>query len=906
VYHCLNIIQVLQQLRTDSKTGLDKNEAAIRTEKYGHNQLPESNKESTLHKLLRQFTGSLILLLIAAAFISIIIGERLDAFVILVIVVLNGALGFLQEAHAERALESLKKISTEYTKVLRNSTISTIPIEDLVPGDIIIVESGDKVPADARILEAINFQVDESILTGESLPSQKTVDVINKENIAVGDMKNMIFKDTSVVVGRAKAVVVSTGINTEIGKIAKLLVGGENEKTPLAKELDLVGEKLTTFALIVIGAISILGFLSRNFTIKEIFLTSMSLAVAAIPEGLPAVITITLAIGVTRLAKKNAIIRKLPAVETIGATNYILTDKTGTLTKNQMAVTNILTEGKEYRVLVGRDNTCTYMNKENRIIDHSKTSSLGWFLKAAVLCNDSIISTSGSAGENELNIIGEPTENAFTELVHCSNLSVNNLRDSYERVYEIPFSSVNKKMIVVVKDPDNKDRLIVIAKGAAEVIQWMVTKDNEYVSDQNKKYASMGYRTLAFSYKNIKKAEFEKIKGMDNPEDELSVFHEFIGIAALKDPVREEVKDALYSARSAGIETIVVTGDHKLTAFNISKELELINSEDQIMDGSELGDIQGDELFNLLDKVKVFARVSPQQKLNIVEAVKNKGYIVAVTGDGVNDAPAIKSANIGISMGISGTDVSKEASDMVLQDDNYSTIVEAIKQGRIVYDNLVKFITFLISCNLSEIVVIAVVMSMAFFGAALPLPLLPIQILWINLVTDGLPALSLGLERGESDLMERPPRKQRSLLTRTRWIRMSYQALLISGATIFIFLYVMNKDMNITKELHIAIAQTSALTTLAMAQIFHAFNNRSERHSIFSKKLTQNVFLSVTAIFTILLQILIIYTDMGNKYLKTAPVPLDVLTLAIGLAIIPVIGTEVYKIISNKSVSGEA
>ena len=872
MYHTKSNAEIEKHMQTNIQTGLTNLQAEEHLQKFGPNKLEENNRNSALARFLAQFKDILVLVLLAAAAISYILGEKLDTYVILVIVILNAFMGFIQETKAEKAIEALKKLSSEKTKVLREGEVVLIAVEHVVPGDVIVLETGDKVPADLRLVETINLQISESLLTGESMPTKKDAEKILPENTLLGDRANCAFKDTTVVYGRGKAIVVATGKETEIGKISKMLKSETKEATPLSKELDKVGKRLSLAAGIIILLVFATNLL---FSVQELskqvytesLLTAVSLAVAAIPEGLPAVVTIILAVGVSRLAKNRSVIRRLQAVETLGSTNYILTDKTGTLTQNVMHVTNIFTNN-------------THLERHPSSAFDKSNSAVQALLIAGALCNDSKISFKSG----KLEYLGDPTETALVEVAHASGIDVQDLQKIYTRIYEIPFSSETKKMLVVLKNSNKPYELLVIAKGAPEIIGEMTTENTAVVLDIANGFAQEGLRNLAFSSKVISIQELEQAKAAQNPEDILSTYHRFLGVLAQKDPLRPEVKDALQMAKIAGVQTLMLTGDHKLTAINIAKELNLISSEQEALDGRELGDKSGAELEEILKTVKVFARVSPEQKLRIVQAIKSQDYIVAVTGDGVNDAPAIKASDIGISMGITGTDVSKEVSDMVLQDDNYATIVEAIKQGRIIYDNLIKFIKYLISCNMSEIFIVAGAVLMQ-----LPAPLLPIHILWINLVTDGFPALALGMEPEEADIMNRKPRdRKHGILTKERWLMMSFEAVLISAGTMAVFMYTKS-------HFPLAVAQTATMTALAFAQLANAYNNRSQIHSMFSSKLMPNKNLLVTAVITVLVQLGIIYSTFGNTYLKTAFLKPELIALAAIAALVPIVGVEFFK-----------
>ncbi len=701
----------------------------------------------------------------------------------------------------------------------------------------------------------------------------------------------MVFKDTSVTYGRARAVVTAIGVNTEVGKISTLLKEEESEQTPLQKEISKVGKNLSIAAILIIVVIFLTEIFLDGTELKLAFLSSVSLAVAAIPEGLPAVITIVLAVGVTRLAAKKAIIRKLPAVETLGATTHILTDKTGTLTQNRMVVTNIfLPASDEYKVEgEGYTPKGSFLNKSDIKIEPLEHKDLCDLLRFGALCNDATLSENTQKGKWE--IVGDITEGALLVAAQKADLFYKDLREKNKRIYEVPFSSDTKIMVTVHDIGESK--ALVIMKGAPEVV---VTKCSLSESEQSKLiknvdfFASEGLRSLGFASKEILKSKVEDLLKADDSnratlENALFLDLVFAGIMCQKDPLRLEVKDAVAQAQKAGITTVMVTGDHKLTAVSIAKELGIAKSEEDALTGEQLAELSQEEFERIVITKRVFARVSPEQKLKLVKAFKKARNIVAVTGDGVNDAPAIKAADIGISMGIEGTDVSKEASDMILQNDNYTTIVAAIQEGRIVFDNLIKFITYLISCNISEIIII-------FISAVLrdPLPLLPIHLLWINLVTDGFPSLALGMEPGEKDIMQRKPRDvSDGILNSRRWLTMA-----IEGVTMGVAVYAAFKVSNYYFGLDVA--RTVTFLALNLAQLVHSLNSRSEKKSLFSVGITENKFLLSVFLISIAAQFPVMYSVIGEKLFKAVDLSWNQLAIAFAAGIVPLAVVEALKV----------
>ncbi|MDD5133591.1 MAG: calcium-translocating P-type ATPase, SERCA-type [Candidatus Nanoarchaeia archaeon] len=810
--------EVLDVLNTDLTKGLTEKEASDRLEKYGLNSIKAKESKGPIKIFLSQFTNILVIILVVVALISLFIGRFSDFVLILVILLLNAILGFVQEYKAEKALKALKKLAAFKANIIRDGIKKTIDSEELVPGDIILIEQGSNIPADARLIEAINLKLDESILTGESLPVEKNTDKL-KSDIVVSDQKNMIFSSTTCVYGHAKAVVVETGMQTEIGKIAYSLKTIKETETPLQINI----KKLGTFISIAIVLICLITFcigyyIDRNLI--DTFLVATSLAVAAIPEGLPAIITITLALGLQRMLKRNSLIRKLNAVETLGSTTVIATDKTGTITKNEMTVKEIFINDELVKVTgEGYDIKGDFLYN-NRKIDIEELQPL---MQVAYSCNNADLEYKS----------GDPTELALLTAVAKSNLKIK----PYLRIKEIPFSNEKKFMATSHRI---KDREVYYFKGAPEKImefcsyyyingrtKWFGKEEREEILKTLNNMGSRALRVLAFAYSKT-----------DKPENLV-----FVGLMGMIDPPRPEVKDAIDLCERAGIKVIMITGDHKETAKAIAQQ---VGIKGKVITGEQLDKLSKKDFKSLIDDIAVYARVTPKHKLRIVEALQEKEHVVAMTGDGVNDAPALKAADIGIAVE-RGTDIAKQESDMILLDNNFASIVAAVKEGRGIYSNIKKFINYLLSCNLGEILTIFIATIIG-----LPLMLLPIQILWINLITDGLPALALGLEPIEKDIMTKPPRKKKeSIITKSNIINMSLIAILMAIGTLFIF-----KLYNYYYNLEYA--RTMAFSTLVMFQMFNAVNSRSES-SVFKAGLFTNKKLLYALGLSILLQLIIIY-----------------------------------------------
>lgn len=909
-WHIKSVKEIEEILDTSIKTGLTAEEAEKRIADYGYNELEEKKGRSPFKIFISQFNDFMIWILIAAAFISgVIIKEITDAIVILIILIINSILGFVQEFRAERALQALKELASPSALVIREGKEKRIHSKDLVPGDIIKLTAGDLVPADCRIIEQTNLQANESILTGESLPVSKTAAKLDKEKLLPGDKKNMLFSGTTIVKGRCIAVVTGTGHNTEIGKIASMVQETE-EQTPLQIELKTVGKIIGTICIVVSAIVFVSGVLKGN-SIAEMLLVSVALAVASIPEGLPAIVTISLALGVQQMAKNNAIVRRLSSVETLGSVTVICTDKTGTLTENKMVVRKIYTgldEITDYSNFMEKNNS---LNSGDRVLTYKNlkdSEALNLLLRDAVLCNDAYY-----INKETSQISGDPTEAALIELGTFFSIDKNELENDYPRIMEEPFDSERKMMTTIHqikhgdrgRDKNNGYKYILFSKGAPEVILKKCTRiikngkiekltesDRKKIIEINTSLASKAMRNLAFAYKYLDSLP---------PEDKVKEAEEdlvYLGVVGMIDPPRKEVYDAIEKCKKANIKIIMVTGDHKITARAIGEELGILGPGDRIIDGAEIDELTPEELEDQIEDIRIFARVSPSHKVDIVEALKKKNHIVAMTGDGINDAPSLKRADIGVAMGIVGTDVSKESSDMILADDNFATIVKAIRQGRVIYDNLKKFILFLLSCNISEVLLmfISIVVGDYIFyfitGEAgfLYIPLIPVQILWMNLITDGLPAMALGMDPPEKDIMDRKATKSKErILSGRRLLLIFWQGMILTFGALFIYftgpVFFNTHDLVHDTE----IFQTCVFTTLVLTQLLHTYNFRFENSGIFRKNIFENKYLNLAVVVSILLQVGIIYIPWLQDIFKTAPLNAYQWLFVIAGSVIPVL-----------------
>jgi Ca2+-transporting ATPase len=877
-------------LQSNLDRGLAERDARQRLAEHGPNELPEDPPVSALTLLLRQFTSVIIWVLIGAAVISGLLQEWVDAAAILAIVLLNALLGFIQEYQAEQSIAALKKLSIMMARVIREEMIRSIPARELVPGDLIQIEAGDRVPADSRVVYATGFQTQEASLTGESTPVAKSAEPIPQTEVPLGDRHNMLFMGTIVVSGKGRALVTATGAQTELGKIAALIhreTQAEQEETPLQRRLEQLGHTLLWLSLGIVTVVFLLGTL-RGIPAVTMFLTAVSLAVAAIPEGLPAVVTVTLALGVTRMVQRHALIRRLPAVETLGSTTVICSDKTGTLTKNEMTVTTLYQGGEIFTVTGEGYAPVGEIRSNSEPMTPALKPGLTTLLRASVLCNGAELRQESLIWQ----IVGDPTEGALLVVAAKVGLTKNHLEQENTWLGEVPFDSERKKMTVVRQTPSGS---VAFVKGAPDVLlrdcqAWLTREGKiepladairEEITAANQRFASQALRVLGVAMRPLDR--------IPDGYDAKSLEHDlvFLGLVGMKDPIRPEAKAAVEACRAAGIRTVMITGDHRDTAVAIAKELGIMEPGEQAISGAELNQLSDEELRDRVQAVAVYARVTAEHKLRVVHAWKQQGAVVAMTGDGVNDAPALKAADIGVAMGITGTDVTKEASDMVVMDDNFASIAAAVEEGRAIYDNIRKSVHYLLSCNISEILLMLLA---TLFG--LPLPLLPVQILWINLVTDGLPALALAVDPADAELMQRPPRPpQEQFLTRARLLKLFVEGTFIAVITLLVFLYCLyGMDLNLDR------ARTLTFTVMVLAQLFHALNNRSEDRSIFALGLWTNKPLLATVGLSVLLQVGIVSWPSVQSILKVAPFDPEHWFLAIGIGMLPLVAMEIWKV----------
>ncbi len=877
---------IVAQLETDQHRGLTAAQVAERQRRFGPNELEEEPTAPPWRIFLLQFANTMIVVLLVAAVVMVAIGESTDAVVIGAIVVLNALIGFFQEYRAEQAMAALRTMTAPSARVVRDGAESAVAATELVPGDVIVLEAGDIVAADARLVESPNLRVNEAALTGESVPVDKDDDSLpDGEGEVIGDRHNMVFKGTSVVYGRARGVVVATGMETSLGQIAGLLQTHQAPRTPLQKRLAVLGRWLAVAAIVICIVVFFAG-VARGEDVEVMFLTAVSLAVAAIPEALPAVVTIGLAMGAQRMIRHNALIRRLPAVETLGSVTVICTDKTGTLTEGRMLVERLWTADGTYGVTGSGYKPSGELLRDGVHEDVAPGSALASLLTAAALCNDAVL-VPPSDRDEEWAIVGDPTEGALLAASSKLGFDRERVNEHYPRTAEIPFDSERKRMVTIHRTDDPEVRLVA-AKGAVEAMIEAVTRiataggDLELTPGRHDEilaraadFAAAGYRVLAVAGRTVHDGDLSHVL---ESERDLVLY----GLAAMADPPRQESKTAVAACRTAGITPVMITGDHPATGRAIGGRLGIVDSADQVMTGSELAAEHAEGLADHVASVAVYARTSPEQKLDIVNAWKENGDIVAMTGDGVNDAPALRTADIGVAMGVAGTEVAKEAADMVLTDDNFASIVTAVGEGRRIYDNIRRFVRYTLTSNAGEIWVM-------FLGPfiGLPLPLQPVQILWINLVTDGFPGLALGVEPAEKDVMERPPRPPKeSIFAHGLWQQVIVIGLLMGFLTLAVGLWGEANDRP---------WQTMIFTTLALLQLGNALAVRSERQSLFRLGIFTNMYLLWTVLVTVAIQIVIIYWAPLQSLLKTEALSAQELAIVLVVSTGAFLGVEVEK-----------
>ncbi|MCE8425566.1 MAG: cation-translocating P-type ATPase [Candidatus Methanoperedens sp.] len=875
--HTMSIATSFEALNTKID-GLTTEEATKRLQEYGYNELEEAPKKNILSKFLYQFTSIMIFVLIAAAIIAALLGKWVDASAIATILILNAILGTVQEYRAEKAIDALRKMVVQVVRVVRDGKEQKIMAQEIVPGDIIVIEAGDRIPADSRLIEAYLLRTNEASLTGESLPVEKEVENILLENTSLSDRTNMIFTGTTVSNGRGRAIVTATGMNSEFGKIAQTIQETDMEETPLKEDIEKFGKQLAIIVVIGAGALFVFGVM-KGIPYVQMLLTSISLAVAVIPEGLPAVITIALAFGGKRMAAQNAIVRRLLAVETLGSTNVILTDKTGTLTKNEMTVRQIFTSDRFYEVTgAGYENNGNFL--ENGIkIEPQKQRELDFLLYNSALCNNSDLIYDEK--KKVWSTIGDPTEAALLVLAHKAGVRRSGLKKTMRFVGEIPFDPVRKKMTVIY---EKSGETIAFTKGAPEYVLQCCShiaiddkevlftdKERAKVMEAQRSMSENALRVIAFARRIIIDPEIS-----NNVEQDMT----FIGLAGIIDPPRKEVKEAVELCRSAGIEVAMITGDNELTARAVAREVGLLREGDLIVTGQELNKMSENQLGEKVESIRVYARVEPDQKLRIVSAWKAKGKIVAVTGDGVNDGPALKHADIGIAMGITGTDVAKEVSQMTLADDNFATIVKAVEEGRGIYENIRKCVFFIFPANIAEVLVVFFVILMGF-----PLPMTAIQILWVNLVMETIPAFSLAIDPIDREVMTRQPRFRNESLWKGGRVFLVDYSIILAAAALGIFLLMQN---DIVK------AQTMVFTTIVISGVFRAFNCRSLVNPV-NGKIFENRWLVLTVIFMFLLQVAVVSFPYFSEVLSVKSLDLIEWLMVIGVCAAGFVYIEIYK-----------
>ena len=894
-WHTLPLAEAFQRQQTDASKGLTQAEAARRLAKYGPNTLAQAHQRSTLAIFLAQFQSLIVALLVVATVIAFATGDNIEAVAILVVIVLNASIGFFTEWKAEQALSALQKQSVRIAHVIRGRTESEIPAAELVPGDLVVLAAGARVPADGRIIESARLQIEEAALTGESLPVTKTFEPLQDKDAALGDRLNMAFLGTTITAGRGKLLVTATGAQTEVGKIGSLIDEATTRATPLEQKLARLGRLLIVLVLALCAVIVLAGWLRGATDFWHMLEIGVSLAIAAVPEGLPAVATMTLALGMQRMARMRALVRRLPAVETLGSTTVICTDKTGTLTKNEMTVCVYVLDQRRVEVTgAGYEPKGTFQNGDNPV-DPRSDEHLSLALRIGMLCNDAKVERSNGSET----VLGDPTEAALIVVAEKAGMNQAALALDFPRINEVPFDSTSKRMVTIHRTPQGRTMAFIkgspgtsIAASIAQVRAAGATpftlEDRRFWEETNQKLAGAALRVLGLAYRELSEGYNEA----DFARDLI-----FVGLVGMSDPLRDEAKSAIATCREAGIRTVMITGDQQPTAAEIARQLGI----DRDLDGRPLRTVHGRELTDLdgtgwkraVADAAVFARVSPEHKLQIVEALQQQGHVVAMTGDGVNDAPALKKADIGIAMGIKGTEVAKENADMVITDDNFASIVGAVEQGRIIYGNIHRFLHYLLSCNFSEILTVFLALMIGW-----PLPLVALQILWLNLITDIFPAFALALEPSAPDVMKRPPRDPRESLLTLRFVGLIvWEGLLLTGVTLIAFAIGMHSHG--TEGEGLRQATTMAFMTLALAQVFHAFNARSQRRSAFTCRLFTNSWLWAAVVTCLILQAAAVYLPLLQKVLHTLPPTVSDWGVIAACSLMPVAVVEMAKLIQR-------
>ncbi len=882
--------EVIKKHETDAKRGLTSSEASARLEKYGPNAIESSNKKSLLSKIIEQIADPMVILLIIAAIVSAFTGDVFECVIIVAIVVINAIMSIIQEGKAEDSVAALQKMSSPEATVIRDGKRGHVKAEELVPGDIVVIETGDIIPADMRLVESSNLKIDESSLTGESVAVEKDASFETDEEVGIGDRENYAHSSSIVTYGHGIGLVTSTGEETEIGKIATSLEAVEDKETPLQRQLKNLSKLLAILVVVVCIAVFALGYFRTGDDLLETFMVAVSLAVAAIPEGLTAVVTIVLSIGMNRMADRKAIVKNLLSVETLGSTTVICSDKTGTLTQNEMTITKIFTNDEEYEVEGSGYKPEGDIRNENKEVVESD-DQIKLLMTIASLCNDANLTRDGE----EYKITGDPTEGAMLTFAEKWNINQENLNDKHPRLQEIPFDS-SRKMMTTFHELDGK--YYALTKGAPDVVmshssniiingemQDFTDDYRKKLADKNNDLASQALRVMAYAFRPLETLDQDLTT--ENIEKDMI----FVGLTGMIDPARPEAKAAVAECHASGIDVIMITGDYFETALAIAKDLGIASSRDQAMQGSELNDKTHEEIREIVKTKRIFARVSPENKVQLVKALEANDNVVAMTGDGVNDAPAIKNADIGVSMGITGTDVAKDASDMILVDDNFATIVNAVEEGRVIFSNIKKFVSFLLSCNIAEVLI--VFLSILF---GLPSPLTPIQLLWLNLVTDAFPALALGVEPAEPGLMEEPPRDPKESIIsgdiRTNLISQSiFITLAVLGAYVVGLKWIFPDS--------IEGAHTMVFATLITSELLRAFSVRSVKFTLKELGFTSNSYLIKAVILSFALLLLVMYVPVLTDLFEVVSLTWEWIPVLI-LAIIPLVFGEVAKVIRRK------